>query len=380
MTATIQRTVSKAAWVEAELRASEARLRLVQKVSGVAHYDRVLSDDVAMISAEFTRMFGLPPEQTQITSAELLALVHPDDRDRIADTVPHTLAQGDKFTAEFRIRLPGGGLRWISARTGIFPGPDGQPSRVIAALQDITEIVAAREVLAARHDELERSNAELEQFAHTISHDLKAPLRAIGNLAQWIGEDMKEIATPETIDNLDLLQGRVERMQKLLAGLMDYSRVGQIEKAIEDVAVADVVSNIVAMQAPPPGFAITYEGEEPTLRTHPVALQVVLANLISNSLKHHDRDQGCITVRTRRVDGLAEFRVSDDGPGIPEQFHRRIFEIFQTLQSRDDRESSGIGLAIVKRKVESHGGRIWIESAPPARGTSFVFTWQEAAA
>jgi signal transduction histidine kinase len=161
---------------------------------------------------------------------------------------------------------------------------------------------------------------------------------------------------------------------------MDYSRVGQIEKAIEDVAVADVVSNIVAMQAPPPGFAITYEGEEPTLRTHPVALQVVLANLISNSLKHHDRDQGCITVRTRRVDGLAEFRVSDDGPGIPEQFHRRIFEIFQTLQSRDDRESSGIGLAIVKRKVESHGGRIWIESAPPARGTSFVFTWQEAAA
>jgi PAS domain S-box-containing protein len=332
-----------------------------------------------MISDEFTRMFGLPPEQTQITSAESLALVHPDDRDRVAETVPHTRAQGDKLTAEFRIRRPDGEVRWIGTRSGIFPGTDGQPSRVIVALQDITEIVAAREVLAARHHELERSNAELEQFAYTVSHDLKAPLRAVGNLAQWIGEDMKAIATPETIDNLVLLHERVARMQQLLAALMDYSRAGQIDKTTDDIAVADVVNNIVAMQAPPPGFMVTYEGEELLLRTHSVALQVVLENLIGNSLKHHDRSEGRITIRTRMVDGLMEFRVSDDGPGIPEQFHRRIFEIFQTLQSRDDRESSGIGLAIVKRKVESHGGRIWVESAPPARGTSFVFTWQESA-
>jgi len=169
-------------------------------------------------------------------------------------------------------------------------------------------------------------------------------------------------------------------MQQLLAALMEYSRAGQIDKTTDDIAVADVVSNIVAMQAPPPGFVVTYEGEGLMLRTHSVALQVVLENLISNSLKHHDRSEGRITIRTRRVDGLMEFRVSDDGPGIPEQFHRRIFEIFQTLQSRDDHESSGIGLAIVKRKVESHGGRIWVESAPPARGTSFVFTWRETAA
>ena len=265
-------------------------------------------------------------------------------------------------------------------RAEIFPGPDGEPHRLIIAFQDITEIAAAREVLAARHDELERSNAELEQFAHTISHDLKAPLRAIDNLAQWIGDDMKGIATPEAIDNLDLLHGRVVRMQKLLAGLMDYSRAGQLDKTIDDVAVAETVANIVAMQVPPPGFVVACEGEGLTLRTHPVALQVVLENLISNSLKHHDRTEGRITIRARQVDGLVEFLVGDDGPGIPEPSHRRIFDIFQTLRNPDDKESSGIGLAIVKKKVETHGGRIRVESAPPARGASFVFTWAESAA
>jgi len=364
---------------QAAVQYSEARLLLVQKIGGIAHYDRILADDAGTISDNFPQMFGLPPEQTQITPAAFQVLVHPDDRERIAATAPLALAQGGRLATEFRIHRTDGALRWINMRAEIFPGPDGQPHRVIIAFQDITEIVAAREILAARHDELERSNAELEQFAHTISHDLKAPLRAIGNLAQWIGEDMKDIATPDTIDNLDLLHGRVARMQMLLIALMEYSRAGQLDKSIDDVAVADVVANIVAMQVPPPGFAVGYEGEQLTLRTHPVALQVVLENLISNSLKHHDRDAGRITIRTRRLDGLVEFRVGDDGPGIPEQFQHRIFDIFQTLQSRDDRATSGIGLAIVKRKVESHGGRIRVESAPPARGASFVFTWGEAA-
>jgi signal transduction histidine kinase len=106
---------------------------------------------------------------------------------------------------------------------------------------------------------------------------------------------------------------------------------------------------------------------------------VVLENLISNALKHHDRNEGCITVAARLVDGIAEFRVSDDGPGILPEFHHRIFVIFQTLVGRDELESIGIGLAIVKKKVEGHGGRVWVESAPPARGATFAFTWMESA-
>jgi hypothetical protein len=98
---------------------------------------------------------------------------------------------------------------------------------------------------------------------------------------------------------------------------------------------------------------------------------------IGNGLNHHDRTEGRIAVSVRQVDGVTEFRVSDDGPGIASQFHERIFLMFQTLASRDDIESSGIGLTIVKKKVQSNGGQIWIESAPPVRGTTFVFTWKE---
>jgi signal transduction histidine kinase len=226
--------------------------------------------------------------------------------------------------------------------------------------------------------ELERSNADLEEFAYIASHDLKAPLRAISHLAEWIGEDIEATASAETLDNLRLLRSRVTRLQLLLDGLLAYSRVGRAQVEVEAVEVAALVEDVVALLAPPPGFTVACDSGMPRLRTHRTPLRVVLENLIGNALKHHDRAEGRISVAMRLADGVAEFRVSDDGPGIPARFHDRIFQIFQTLASRDDVEASGIGLAIVKKKVQGHGGRIRVESVPPARGASFVFTWCEA--
>jgi PAS domain S-box-containing protein len=256
---------------------------------------------------------------------------------------------------------------------------DGQPM-VLAGIIDIT---ARREVEREREEqrlELVRSNADLEEFAYLASHDLKAPLRGIANLVQWIGDDTAATASPETLENLQLLRNRVTRLQMLLDGLLAYSRVGRKHAAVEEVDVAVMVDDIVAMLAPPPGFVVTHEGAMPMIRTHRAPLRVVLENLIDNALKHHDGAGGRVTVAMRRLDGMMEFRVGDDGPGISPWFHDRIFMIFETLASREDVESSGIGLAIVKKKVEGHGGRIHVESAPPARGATFVFTWKEAAA
>jgi light-regulated signal transduction histidine kinase (bacteriophytochrome) len=228
--------------------------------------------------------------------------------------------------------------------------------------------------------ELMRSNADLEEFAYLASHDLKAPLRGIANLAQWISEDTAVTANPETAENLRLLHNRVTRLQMLLDGLLAYSRVGRTHAAAEEVDIAVLVDDIVAMLAPPPGFVVACEGEMSVIRTHRVPIRVVLENLIGNALKHHDRTEGRVTVAMRRLHGMVEFRVGDDGPGISSWFHDRIFMIFETLASREDTVSSGIGLAIVKKKVAGHGGRIRVESAPPARGSTFIFTWQEAAA
>jgi PAS domain S-box-containing protein len=270
-----------------------------------------------------------------------------------------------KDGTEFRVEI---GLNPIDV--------DGEPM-VLAGIIDIT----ARHEIEREQDrqriELERSNADLEEFAYAASHDLKAPLRAISHLVQWIGDDIGGNANPETLENLKLLQSRVARMQMLLDGLLAYSRLGHTTSTPEDVDVAEVVREIVGMLAPPAGFVIACEGTLPVIHTHRMQLQVVLENLIGNGLNHHDRTEGRIAVSVRQVDGVTEFRVADDGPGIASQFHERIFLMFQTLASRDDVESSGIGLTIVKKKVQSNGGQIWIESAPPARGTTFAFTWKE---
>ena len=245
--------------------------------------------------------------------------------------------------------------------------------------QDLRRAVDIEIARRAEAGELERSNADLEEFSYAVSHDLKAPLRAIGHLAEWIEQDVKAVASPETCENISLLQSRVIRMQKLLDGLLEYSHVGRTTSLVEDVDVAKVTSEVTSMLGLPSAFAVSFEAGASVLWTEKVAIQIVLQNLIANSVKHHDRSQGFIRVGMKLTNGLAEFRVSDDGPGIPIQFQKRIFTIFQTLKSRDDLEGSGIGLAIVKRKVETHGGQIWVESAPPARGTTIAFTWDEAA-
>ena len=133
------------------------------------------------------------------------------------------------------------------------------------------------------------------------------------------------------------------------------------------------------MLAPPAGFVISCEGTMSPIRTHRTPIQTVLKILIENAVKHHDHETGRVTVAMRLAEGIAEFRVSDDGPGIAPKFHDRIFVIFQTLASRHDSDSSGIGLAIAKKKIQHNGGRIWVESEPPARGATFIFTWKEAA-
>ena len=248
---------------------------------------------------------------------------------------------------------------------------------VLAGIIDITTRRQIEQEKERQRQELARSNADLEEFAYVASHDLKAPLRAISHLAEWISEDIEATASAETIENLGLLRGRAVRLQSLLDGLLAYSRIGKTKVSFEPVDIELVVRDAVAVLSPPPGFEVVWEAVPMLLRTHRTPISAVLHNLISNGLKHHDRTEGRITVAMKLVDGVAEFRITDDGPGIEPRFHERIFVIFQTLANRDDLESSGIGLAIVKKRVEAHGGRVWVESAPPKRGTTFVFTWKE---
>jgi PAS domain S-box-containing protein len=335
---------------------------------------------IEMVNPQAERMFGYLPEELTAQRLETL--------------MPERFRRGhvglrSEFMTNMSSRIMGAGQELFGLRKdgsefpleiGLNPIDLDDQTMVLAGIIDISARRRIEFEKEQQRRELERSNADLEEFAYVASHDLKAPLRAISHLVEWISEDIEVTASTETIDNLKLLRGRVVRLQSLLDGLLAYARIGKARVSFEQVDVNQVVRDIEAVLSPSPGFKIVCDGTLPLLRTHRTPILVVLQNLISNGLKHHDRDEGRITIGMKLVNGVAEFRVSDDGPGIEPRFHERIFVIFQTLSSRDELESSGIGLAIVKKRVEAHGGRIWVESAPPARGTTIVFTWKEPSA
>jgi signal transduction histidine kinase len=228
--------------------------------------------------------------------------------------------------------------------------------------------------VAAERRRLEISNRELDQFAYVASHDLRAPLRGIANLAQWIEEDLQTSLNEETRDMLALMRSRMHRLEALIDGVLECSRAGKVRGRPETVDVGTLVGDVIELLAPPPGAVVTVEPQMPTMVTERLPLQQVFLNLIGNALKHAARPGVRIVVGVRDAGADYEFFVSDTGPGIAPEYHERIWCIFQTLESHDKVEGSGIGLALVKKLVDTRGGRVWVESAPE-RGATFRFRW-----
>ncbi len=266
----------------------------------------------------------------------------------------------------------------------------GSIEYISTAMRDLTQQKQAEQSLKQRAIELEwlnkelvkitsllkKRNQELDNFAYVTSHDLKAPLRAIANLASWLSEDLEGQIPEENQRQLQLMQSRVKRMDGLIQGLLEYSRVGRRETPVKTINVGNLVNEAIDSLSPPPEFEIVVAPNMPTLTTKPVLLQQVFFNLISNAIKYHPQNSGKIIISVTEQDDFYEFGVSDDGLGIDPQYHDRIFTIFQTLQPRDTIESTGIGLSIVKKIVEGQGGKVRVESKL-GEGASFYFTWQK---
>ena len=245
---------------------------------------------------------------------------------------------------------------------------------------EVSELTAALNIMArtvgANISQLESRNQELDQFAYVVSHDLKAPLRGIASASRWIEEDMGKDQLPAHIrEFLGLMRQRVHRMEKLISGILDLARVGRVAQTDETVFVRTLLRDVVDTLNPPPGFRVELPFFLPTLTTNAVQLQQVFTNLISNALKYHDHPAtGTVTIGCDDAQEFYRFSVADDGPGIAPEYHERIFVIFQTLTERDTFESTGVGLAIVKKIVERQGGRIGVKSAE-GEGAKFTFTW-----
>jgi PAS domain S-box-containing protein len=243
-----------------------------------------------------------------------------------------------------------------------------------------TDISARRKIeleLEAKQAELMRSNKDLEQFAYVASHDLKAPLRAIELLVQWITEGLGGYDVNNVQENLGLLAKRTQRLNRLLDDLLAYSRAGRKVGAHRLTDTHALVLDVIQLLNPPPTVTVSIDGQLPKFGTHPAPLEQVLRNLVSNAIKHHPGPQGRVVVSCHEQGDHYVFAVQDDGEGIPAQYAERVFEMFQTLKSRDQVEGSGMGLAIVSRIVQWQRGRVWFEPAPGGKGTVFKFQWKK---
>jgi PAS domain S-box-containing protein len=357
---------------EGDLREAQERLQTGIQVAGVglARFD--YTTNLVALSPEAAMLYGFAADTSVVTRARIHETFHPDDRVKLEVKIAQLLdpAGTGWFAEDHQVVWPCGEVRYLSVRKQIFfehAGEVARPSYTILAAVDITE---RKQIQAA----LEARNQELDSFVYIVSHDLKAPLRAIANLSQWIEEDLAGSLPVANQQQMQLLRDRVYRMEATIDGLLDYARIGRTAGTLESVAVAQLLTETIEWLSPPPTFQIAIAQNLPTIHTNRLLLSQVFANLIGNAIKHHDRVDGSLHLGIAERGEFYEFAIADDGPGIPLEQHERVFGIFQAVNPQKRPDSTGIGLAIVKKIIEAEGGTIRLESKL-GQGTTFYFTW-----
>lgn len=365
----------------AVLEQGEARLRLALEAGHMGSWEWEIATGTLTWSAPLERIHGLEPGTFGGTVADFEARIHPEDLRRVRAAIRRTIRQQVPLQIEHRIVTPAGETRWIQKRGMILRDAFGRPERIAGVSLDVTERRESEDQLKRSlaslqrlTHALERNNRELDQFAYVTSHDLKAPLRGIANLSQWIEEELGPNINDQTREYLTLLRGRIHRMEGLIEGILSYSRIGRTAHGIERIDTGKLLAEIVELISPPDGSEVTIAPDMPIIRTERLPLQQVFQNLIGNALKYAGGAGARVRIDASDAGDFVQFTVRDNGPGIAREYHEKIWGIFQTLQPRDKVEGTGIGLALVRKMVDNKGGRAWVESEA-GKGAAFHFLW-----
>jgi PAS domain S-box-containing protein len=361
--------------LEGRLRTTQSSMQ--QLVDGIPGLFSYIDSDyrVSFMSSEYREIFNRGADElVGVHMADLLGEEMFAERKHRYDAA----LAGEEVHSESSRPMPDGSFAHFSVTHKPFIDENGEILGVITLGVDITDRRIAEQHVEAKGVELQRSNKDLEQFAYVASHDLKAPLRAIEVIIDWLREDLEDYKEGDVQENLDLLTQRTRRLSRLLEDLLAYSRAGRKVGDVKHIHLDDFVNDIVTLIGPPEGMQIVTSEGSPCLTTHHAALETVLRNLISNAIKHHpDPANGNVEVSCVDQGECVQISVADDGLGIPDEYAEKVFKMFQTLKPRDDTEGSGMGLAIVQRIIDWQGGRIWFEAGPAGKGVVFNFTWNK---
>ena len=376
-----------------ELREREIRLR--ESRSLIEALVANIVDGVAIVNAQgqiesfnhaAVQMFGYDPKQVIGWHWHKLLNQEADDTQKLLYHEPDLLvtalpsgriwqAMGQRENGElFPVEVSINSIAFDDDRIAIIRDISHRQQTAAKLAAKAIQLTELNDSLMTSNQLLLQSNQELDQFAYITSHDLKAPLRAIASLAEWIEEDLGEDISKETRLQLYLLRGRVYRMQALLNSLLEYSRAGRTQTKIITVSVEQMLHKIIQALAPPATFTINIGANMPTMNTRWQPLEQVFTHLIDNAIRHHPTKVGIVEISAIDRGDRYEFAIVDNGDGIEPQYQTRIYTIFQTLKARDVEENIGAGLAIVKKVVTAEGGNIKLESVA-GRGAIFRFTW-----
>jgi signal transduction histidine kinase len=349
-----------------------AELQIGLQVAGVALIKFDYVADQVILSPEAAIMYGLPTDECVISRDRLHQTCHPDEYCELLNILEQALDPNGTGWLEYqhRVVLPTGEIRWLSVRQQVYFDHSSCQSHPIWASLAAIDITDQKH----REDVLAEQNNQLNDFICIVSHDLKAPLRGISRLSEWLEEDLKGVLSVEIQQQICLLRQRVQRLSLMIDQLLYYARTRHTEITIEAVNLEELLLEIIDSLGPPATFTITISPNLPSLYTKRLHLSQVLMNLIGNAIKHHDRADGSIQITVKETANFYEFSVADDGPGIAMEYQDRIFTMFQTGHLEHRSDSTGIGLAIAKKIIENESGKIDLYSQR-GRGTTLSFTW-----
>ncbi|AXG68813.1 phytochrome-like protein cph1 [Kordia sp. SMS9] len=326
-------------------------------------------DNILMVNQSFCEMSGYHEEEL---IGQVGGILFPIAADQYIITEENKKRMDGKSNSyEIIATTKGGQMRnWLISGAPNY-NLQGEVIGSIGIHLDITELKNLEKQKEEILKQLEKSNKELYEYAHIVSHDLKSPLRSIDALISWIKSDNEGKLDMETLQNFGMIESTLETMERLISDILEYSSAGSETNKSEAVNLNKTMEDLDRLLFVPEHISVNVLKKMPTLKGDPTKFQQLFQNLMSNAIKFCDKDNGIVEVDFVEEPSFFQFSVRDNGIGIEKKFHDRIFKIFHSLNKSKD--STGIGLSIVKKIVDLYEGNIWLESEP-GEGTTFFFT------